>query len=142
MSESEAIKGFAQLKAAMEQIAAQRKNLKSKIDEFQTSAVQAMRLAKKRYIDESGTGAGPFWTLCKDSKEGNWKDERYNDFFTMLLSELRNGKTFTPEQITAEAKKYLKQFEKRDLKLEKHTTIRHKGTDDLELWLQTGAHTE
>jgi hypothetical protein len=135
------INSFSTLKGQMEQIVAARKATKSKLEEVQKSAVKVMMQMKCRYIDEKGDGTGPFWTLCKDTKEGSWKAERYNEFFAGVLTELAKGTRFTPEQLTTLAQQYLKQFEKRDLKIEKHTTARRRDVDDLIAWLQEGAQT-
>jgi hypothetical protein len=95
-----------------------------------------------RCVDESQNGAGPFWTLCKDPKEANWKADRYHEFFTLMLSELAQGKRFTPEQLTASAQQYLKTHEKRALKIEKHTSKKSNGVADLVQWLERGAGSE
>lgn len=134
------IGSFAQLKNQMEQIAAARKSTKTKMDEIQRGAVKVMLQMRLRYVDEKGDGTGPFWTLCKDAKEGSWKAERYNEFFAGVLTEMNKGQRYTPEQLTALAQQYLKQFEKRDLKIEKHTTARSKTVDDLIAWLNDGAN--
>lgn len=131
---------FAQLKNQMEQIAVARKATKTKMDEIQRGAVKVMLQMRLRYVDEKGDGTGPFWTLCKDAKEGSWKAERYNEFFAGLLTEMNKGQRYTPEQLTTLAQQYLKQFEKRDLKIEKHTTARSKTVDDLIAWLNDGAN--
>ena len=72
---------LAQLKHNMEEIAKQRKNTKSQLDEVEQRSAEMMLKMNIRFIDESGSGAGPFWTLCKDKKEGNWKTDRYMEFF-------------------------------------------------------------
>lgn len=131
---------FVTLKGQMEQIAAARKATKTKMDEVQKAAVKVMLQMRVRYVDEKGDGSGPYWTLCKDAKEGSWKAERYNEFFAGILSEMARGQKYTPEQLTALAQQYLKQFEKRDLKIEKHTTARRKDVDDLIAWLNDGAN--
>lgn len=133
------LKQFSALKAHMEKIAAERKTTKTKLDEIQKVAVQAMLQVNKRYIDESGNGSGPFWTLCKDPKEGNWKADRYHEFFTWVLTKQQQGERFTPEKLTASAQQFLKQYEKRDLKIEKHTTARGKTCEDLVHWLANGS---
>lgn len=137
-SETDSIKSLSQLRAQIEALAKQKKTIKTQLDTIEQAAIHFMRANKKRYIDESGTGVGPYWTLVKDTREGGWKDERYHEFFTKVLSDQQQGKRWTPEELTALAKVYLKTFEKRDLKIEKHTTIRQRGTDDLEEWILTG----
>ncbi len=129
---------FARLKQQMEQLAATRKTTKQKVDEIQKAAVRAMLANNVRYVDESNEGKGPFWTLTKDPKEGTWRADRYTEFFTMLLTDMRKGTQHTPEQLTAMAQHYLKQFEKRGLKLEKHTSARKQNCDDLKQWLAEG----
>lgn len=133
------IGSFSTLKNQMEQLATARKATKTKMDEIQRAAVKMMMQMRVRYIDEKGDGTGPFWTLCKDTKEGSWKTERYHEFFSVVLTDLSKGQRYTPEQLTAAAQQYLKQFEKRDLKIEKHTTTRRKDVDDLAAWLNEGA---
>lgn len=142
MTEQERIKSYSALKAQIEQLAAQKKKIKTEIDSFEKMAIQFLRQSGKRYIDESGNGTGPYWTLCKDSKDGTWKKERYEEFFAWLLTDVRKGVQHTPETLTAAVHAFLKQYEKRDLKLEKHTTARRKDTKDLEEWLATGKSSE
>lgn len=128
---------FAHLKHQMEQLAGARKATKSKMDDIQKKAVDLMLQMRVRFIAEKE--GGPFWTLTKDVKEGTWKVERYNEFFIGILSEMAKGKRYTPEMLTTTAQQYLKQFEKRGLKIEKHTTARRKDVDDLVVWLDQGA---
>ena len=129
---------LAQLKHNMEEIAKQRKNTKSQLDEVEQRSAEMMLKMNIRFIDESGSGAGPFWTLCKDKKEGNWKTDRYMEFFTLMLTKMNSGERYTAEQLTTTAQAYLKQFEKRGLKIEKHTQTRQKGCEDLRVWLAGG----
>ena len=129
---------LAGLKAQIEKIAEARKAAKSQLDELEQRIADAMLKANVRFVDESGNGNGPFWTLCKDKKDGNWKQERYIEFFTTLLTELGAGKRFSPDQLAALAVQYLKQFEKRGLKVEKHTQARRKDCEDLKVWLAKG----
>lgn len=131
---------FAVLKQQMDQIAAARKTTKTKMDEIQKAAVRVMLQMNMRYVDEKGDGTGPFWTLTKDAKEGSWRADRYNEFFAGLLTELGKGQRYTPEQLTAMAQQYLKQFEKRGLKIAKHTSARRRDCDDLKQWLAEAAN--
>lgn len=126
---------LSELSKILKSMGEQRKNVKSQYDDIQTQATNALMSMGKRYIDESGTGAGPFWTLCKDKKEGNWRAERYMEFFTIILTQMNSGTKFTPNQLAELAVQYLKQFEKRGLKVEPHTQIRGKGVEDLRAWL-------
>jgi len=129
---------LSQLKAMLEKMGEQRKTTKSQLDEIETQAIDALMRIGIRYIDESGNGAGPFWVLGKQKNDGSWSNERYTEFFTTLMSELRAGKQFTPEQCAALAQQYLKQFEKRRLCLNKLSQARQRGVEDLRAWLAGG----
>ena len=125
-----------QLKVQMDKLAEQRKTTKTQVDEIERQCVEALVKHGIRYIDESGTGNGPYWSLNKKKSDGSWNAERYEEFFTGLLTELANGKRFTPAQCMELAQNYLKQFETRKLVLTKLAQQRQKGIADLLEWLK------
>lgn len=132
------IKQLAQLKAHIEKLGENRKNTKSQLDAIEAAAIEGMMKFGVRYIDESGNGQGPFWVLGKQKNDGSWSTERYIEFFTMILTQVRNNPNVTPEQCAALAQQYLKGFEKRSLCLNKRTQARQKGVEDLRIWLAQG----
>jgi len=123
------------LKQQMDKLAEQRKVCKTQVDEIESQCIAALVQMGVRYVDESANGAGPFWSLVKSKSDGSWNTERYNEFFAGLLTELNNGKQFTPSQCSELAVTYLKNFEKRKLALSKLQMVRQKNIDDLRLWL-------
>ncbi len=129
------VQKLSMLKASIEKLGEQRKTTKNELDQLENAAIEALMTMGVRFIDESGTGAGQFWVLGKLKNDGSWSIERYIEFFTTLLSEMGNGKRFTPEQCAQHSQQYLKQFEKRRLGLNKVTQTRQRGVEDLRSWL-------
>jgi len=129
------IRKFSQLKDQLDKMGEQRKVTKVQFDEIETQAIDALMQLGVRYVDESGNGGGPYWTLTKKTQEQKWKNSNYIEFFTGLLSEIQNGKRFTPDQCAEAAARYIKQFEKRRLQLAKLSQARLKTVDDLKAWL-------
>jgi chaperonin cofactor prefoldin len=126
---------LSQLRQQIEKIAETRKTTKTQLDEIEAQAIDAMMKMNRRSIGESPDG--PFWVLGKAKTDGSWNADRYREFFTLLLTELRAGKQFTPEQLVQQAQKYLKQFEKRRLQINKLAQARQQqnGVQDLRDWL-------
>ena len=129
---------LAQLKNIVEKMGEEKKKIKSQLDEVENAVVAHLMKVGVRYIDESGNGSGPFWVLGKYKNDGSWSTDRYVEFFTMLMSDMRAGKQYTPSQCAALAVKYLKQFEKRRLQINKLSQARQKGVEDLRAWLAGG----
>jgi len=127
---------LAVLKAQSEKLAEQKKHIKTETDMIEAQCIEALVKMGKRYIDQSGNGAGPFYSLHKVKSDGGFNQERYIEFFTSLISEFNNGKRYTPQQCFELVQNYLKQFEKRKLGLTKLTQVRRKDIEDLKLWLQ------
>jgi polyhydroxyalkanoate synthesis regulator phasin len=123
------------LKLMMEKLKTQRSEAKGQLDEIEQHAVSKLMEMGVRFVDESGTGQGPYWTLCKEKNDGSFSKERYRDFFSQLLKELQSGKQYTPDDCTQLAQNYLKQFEKRRLVLNKLSQSRQSGVEDLRQWL-------
>ena len=128
---------LALLKTQLETIGDQRKGVKMEYDQLEQHGVNMLLQLGVRYVDQSSTGAGPFWVLGKEKSDGSFNRERYNEFFIGLLGEMQ-GASMTPDKCSDLAMNYLKQFEKRRLVLNKLTHCRQKVVEDLIQWLATG----
>ena len=130
---------LAALKLQIENMRQQRQKTKTEMDELQQHAVQALLQMGVRFVDVSNCGQGPFWVLGKEKSDGSFNRERYHEFFSLLLGEMKtNPNGVTPDKCTQLAMNYLKQFEKRRLCLNKLSRPGPKGVEDLKRWLQTG----
>lgn len=126
---------LSQYKMQLEKLSEDRKITKNLYDQSESAAVEALVSLGVRWVDESGTGAGPFWQLAKSKSDGSFNRQRYTEFFSQMLVELNSGKTFTPDDLAQSALDYLKQFEKRRLEIHKVNTVRQRGMEDLIAWL-------
>jgi hypothetical protein len=124
------------LKNEMDELQAQRKHKKSEADQLEEKLVTALLTYNKRYIDTSNNGTGPFLTLTKDSQIGTWNDAKYLNFFEALCHRIYDqNERISPEQMKQEAIHFLKQYEKRVLKIEPHPRCPKTGTcEDLIQW--------
>lgn len=129
------INRLSQLKQDIEKLNEHRKKAKTEVDGLENQCIQALVQMGIRYVDESGTGNGPFWSLAKNKTDGSWNSERYIEFFTMLLKDIQQGRQYTPAQCSELASNYLKQHEKRKLVLSKMTKAQQRGIDDLKAWV-------
>lgn len=136
---SENLVSLKSVRESLTQIKEQRKVMKTQSDVLQQQAIRAMMNLGVRYVDESGTGKGPFWTVCKDKSDGSFSKDRYMEFFAALLDKLRTDQAFrnavTPQVCTEMAMTYLKQFQKRRLILTPLSQCRHGGVEELRQWL-------
>jgi hypothetical protein len=123
------------LKSQIKLLQSQRKDAKSQIEDIEQKAIGLLMNMGVRYVDESGRGQGPYWTLVKAKVDSSFSKERLTTFFNTLLTELKNGAVYTPEQCALMAQAYIKQFQKRKLMLKKLTQCRQKGVEDLREWL-------
>lgn len=112
-----------------------RAKTKAEYDEIEQTAVNLLLSLNVRYVDVSGKGAGPYWVLSKESTNGTFNKERFNEFFSRILQEIRSNPNVSAEQCSTYAAEFLKQFEKRRLVLNQVSTCRVKGVDDLKRWL-------
>lgn len=127
---------LSQYKDQIDKMNEQKKAVKLQYDEIENRAVELLLGLGVRYVDQSGNGSGPFWTLSKATQEGSWKQQTLLEFFTNLTTDIyQHGKRYTPEQCVQLAQKFLKSFEKRKLKIAKLTQARLKTVEDLKLWL-------
>ncbi len=123
------------LKHQIDQFKDQQKKAKAEVDVMEAQCVQLLIQMGKRYVDESGNGNGPFWSLSKSKSDGSWNADRYTEFFTTLLTDMHQGKVYSPAQIAEHAVQYLKQFEKRKLVLVKLSKKGQEGIGDLSAWV-------
>jgi hypothetical protein len=125
------------LKENMSKLKHQRTATKLQLVQLEENAIKQLMALGVRYVDQSGTGEGPFWVLGKTKTDGGWNRARYHEFFSKLLVELAKGVQFTAAQLGDLAQDYLKQFEKRTLTINKVSQCRLKSTDDLQSWLKS-----
>jgi len=123
------------LKQQIDHFKDQSKKAKSEVDLMEAQCIQMLIQMGKRYVDESGTGNGPFWSLSKSKSDGSWNADRYTDFFTTLLTDMQQGRVYTPAQLAELAVQFLKQFEKRKLVLAKLSKKGQEGIGDLQSWV-------
>jgi hypothetical protein len=126
------------LKLQIEKMKEQRQKTKTEMDELEQHAVSALLHMGVRYVDVSNTGQGPFWVLGKEKSDGSFNRERYVEFFSALLGEMKTDPNLNVDKCTALAMNYLKQFEKRRLMLNKLSRPGQRGVEDLKRWLETG----
>ena len=97
----------------------ERKSFKNEMQEDEKYIIEWLIAAKNRFIDSSGKGAGPFWTLCKDKNSAQFKRELYMVFFTDMFKQLRtpnqNPAHQTPQYWTEAAIQFLQKHEKRKI---------------------------
>ncbi len=128
---------YSNLKNHLKALAEQRKVTKTQIDQIEEKCIQTLVSIGVRFVDESdGKGMGPYHCLAKSKTEGGWNNERYLDFFRHLLEAIQQGHQLTPVKCVELATSYLKQFEKRKLKLNKVTQRPKPGIEDLQKFLQ------
>lgn len=123
------------LRTEMEALNKQKKTIKTRLDDVESRCIEALMAMRVRYVDVSNTGQGPYYTLSKKKTEGSWSKERYIDFFNWFVPELQAGRITNTGQCMEAAMKYLEQFSKRTLTLNKVTAVRSKTIDDLEAFL-------
>lgn len=93
----------------------------------------------KRFIDQSGTGQGPFWTLTRSVQEGSFNKARLKEFFDLLIPVLKENQTPTTEALMRLSSDYLRQFEKKKLVLKPAKYCHRKDCQDLHDWLTSGS---
>lgn len=108
-----------QLTQELERITKQRKTFKNEMAGIQDVAKEGLLRMDKLFIDESGNGSGPFWTLVKKTTKASWNKERLEAFFTQALIKQNQGTTLTPQLLVAESEKFIKTFDKRDIELKR-----------------------
>lgn len=128
---------FSVLKSQIDEGKAQIKQLQASANEIEQPLIQWLLQNNKRYIDQSNTGAGPFWTVTKVKSDGTWKDDRLEAFFAQMLSNIYNNPSVrvTPSECVTFAKTFIKAYEKRKCSLTKHDTARQKTCEDILTWL-------
>jgi hypothetical protein len=116
-----------------------RKCLKEEMQQDDKYIIEWLLAAKCRFIDSSGKGSGPFWTLCKDKNSAQFKRELYMVFFENMFKQLRtpgqNPAHQTPQFWTEAAIKFLQTHEKRKICLKPLTRPPMvSGVEDLVAW--------
>jgi len=140
MSDGRDMQKLVECRNKLESLKNERKEYAQVAEELEQRAVHVLMQMGKSFIDESGDGRGPFWTLAKSTSSGAFTKDRQIVFFTELLRKIQQGSQPTPEQIVEGVKTYLEQFEKRKLVLHRNNTANPKDLDELKQWLQGGYH--
>ncbi len=96
-----------------------KQTFKDKMVEDQNYIIAWLLQHKIRFVDASGRGAGPFWSLCKDKNSGQFKRELLMQFFDGMIKQIRTPNQ-QPQQMTSQywtdmAINFLKRHEKRKI---------------------------
>ncbi len=137
--------GLAQIQRVrqqLKQLSEQSKIQRETYGQLEKNLLEEMKRHNKRYVDASGEGKGPFICMGKKKMDGKTNYERKVMFWAAFLQQVnnRNGALPTPEQCIEHEKKFLRQFDRRELQIVFRAT-RPPRSDiaDLLEWLRTGS---
>lgn len=89
-----------------------------------------------RFVDESDSGIGPYWTLAKETSGGSLNRAKGIEFFDIMLTRLRTTHNTALDQVTALDlynlySEYLKTMQKRKIVLKKVNQVTRRDIQDL-----------
>lgn len=128
-----------ELNEQLSQLKHNSKLLKCEETAIKEQAIEAMINMRVRYISESVSGDGPYWTLTKSASTGAFNVDRQTKFFTIFLEKCNDPNfvaQLTPESCSNMIQEFLSNFEKRKLVLKLQNSVKAGETfDSLMHWL-------